>query len=220
MKGFDLNKVYLYELGDFYYVEQEIRVGLGAIKDLVKYQEETYKGKRKEFIKKREEELAVIEEEFKGQYDSQFFHEEDMGFLELQYIQRNAVCLVFFSFIEAKLLRLYRLTKDKIGEEIKEEPKKAIINKLNKYFVNELNIDNTKVEKHYTRIANQINIRNAIAHNQSELSDNNKFCRAEGLELKGNKVKIIESKYLDNLVDWGNEYFVELLEAIDKRIVS
>lgn len=220
MAKFDLNDVYLYQWGEFYYVEQEIRVGLYAIKDLVKYQEQTYKDKRKEFLERREEKLAVIQEEYKEQYDSQFFQEEDMGFEELKYIQRNAVCLVFFSFYESKLLKLFRLTKSKLREEIIEEPKNRIISTMNRYFVRELGIDNTNVEKFYTKIASQINVRNAIAHTQSELSNPKKFSRAEGLELFGSKVKITESKYLINLIDWGNKYFVELLEAIDKKIAS
>ncbi|CAM1341686.1 hypothetical protein [Tenacibaculum aestuarii] len=220
MGKFDLNNIYFYKCGDFYYVEQEIRIGLYAISDLVKYQEETYKEKRKEFLNRREEKLAVIEEEFKGQYDRQFFQEEDMGFNELKYIQRNAVCLVFFSFYESQLLKLFRLAKSQMGEEVKEEPQQGIIKALNRYFIKELKIDNENVEKFYTKIASQINVRNAIAHTQSQLSNPKKFCRVEGLELYGSKVNIVESKYLINLINWANRYFVELLEAIDKKIAS
>jgi|SRR5690606_3851851 len=213
----NLNDIYSYDWGSLYWFEYEVTIGFWALKDLIIYQEEIYVKKQNEFISKRDKVLPTVPDEYRDSYEQHFFEDADRTFGELKYIQRNSVCLSFFSYFEGKLLELVRMMEVEFNVPYK-RANMEILMSINRYIVNDCKIDATTFRDRFKSIVKQSPTRNAIAHNQSLFENVIRFKKEEGIILKGKKAIIEDVIYLNNLINWAEDYFEKLFVAIDKRL--
>ncbi|MCM4164030.1 MULTISPECIES: hypothetical protein [unclassified Arenibacter] len=214
---YNLNDIHLYEWGDLWWFEYEVQVGLWALQDLIKYQEEIYHLRKDEFIKSKEKRLAQIPVEYKDSYEQHSFEDGDRTFTELIKIQRNSVCLSIFSYLEGQLIKLLRMMAKVFKIDI-EPPTTGILSSIKGTMENTFEVNNESYQRYFGNIINQLGTRNAIAHENSHITDKKKFRKTEGLELRGLEIIISDIKYLEFLINQAEKLFENLLVAIDKRL--
>jgi len=213
----DLNDLHMFEWGDLWWFDYEIQICLRALNDLVINQEEIFSIKKASFNKNRKEKLSEIPHEFKDSFEQHFYADGDRIFAELIQIQRNSACLSYFSFLENKLIELLKMMNETFGMEI-EIPKNNILPTLKVIIEKDFGVDSKTFDKQYSRIINQVQIRNAIAHRGSYLEHKKYFPNAVGIELNGLKVVISDPIYLRFLIKEAEELFKELLIVTDKTL--
>jgi len=216
---FNLNDIHLYEWSDLYWFEYEISIELWALSNLIRNQEDVYVSKQKEFIAKRNEVLPNIPIEHRDSYEQHFFEDSDRTFFELKKIQRNSICLSFYSFLEGKILELIHMMAEEFDVPYRKSGHE-ILESLNRYIVHECRVNGASFKKSFNRISRQSYVRNAIAHNQSRIHKKRRFIREDGIIQKGNKIVIEDVVYLENLIIWTEEYFKQLLISVDKRLTE
>ncbi len=215
----NLNDMHSYEWSDLYWFDFEVAIGFWALSSLVNNQEEIYHNKKKEFIENKEIRLADIPDEFKGSYEQQFFEDGDRTFEQLIEIQRYSVCLSFFSYLEGKLVELLKMMINEFKIDL-EIPTTKVIPSIDRLIEIDFGVNNESYIKDFSRIKNQLVIRNSIAHNQSYLKNKNQFPKTDGLELKGLKVVISKTSYLETMISQAERSFKNLLIAVDKRLTK
>lgn len=207
-----------------YYFELEISTGIEALKKLNINQETSLNQTRQEFKAK----LEKLEEEF-GEDREYFNHlywqnlEPELDVIDsIKRLQTYSLFLSIFAFIEERLLFICEAIKEKYNDISRYSKNKGYIQKYLDYLSNTYKVDISTVYEYYDIINNLRPVRNIIAHNGGEISDNNMGKIKRGIGLKSTKIRNSNYLYLDPLfIEWflkivGN-FFEKLCIAIDTR---
>ncbi|WP_248722727.1 hypothetical protein [Seonamhaeicola sp. ML3] len=217
--GFNFNDFHSFNWCELWWFQYETSIGFWALSDLINNQEESYAIKKEKFINEKKARLANIPDEYQASYDQQFFEDGDRTFEQLIDIQRNSICLSLFSYLEGKLLKFLKMMIKEFGINV-DIPKSSVFLNINNIIEKEFGVTKERYVKDFSRLGNQLKVRNAIAHTQSYIEDERKFSKVEGVSLERGKVVITDVIYLKSLIKQAEGYFKELLISVDVRLTE
>lgn len=224
---FDFSYINSYYWEALYRTKYEVDIGVDAFNLLNENQETSLDDTKKKFANKveKDEDLKAINPEYRSSYFSQIYGIDLETINELRRSQSYALCLVVFSFFETRLKNVcveiasqFDLVKrlDNIGE-----PNE--IKKCWQFLTKIYGVNKAGLESHYTRIKQQQEARNLIAHSNGmgKIERMDKISPAPGLKLIKSDIEFLidfeGSKYISFLIDTLKTFLTELIKSIDDR---
>lgn len=186
----------------------------GALIKTFRDADEEYKSNKEKY-----KHLDEDEREMMVGYD---WHEQNLIISELERQQRYGLCTSLFSSHESLLKRVCDLIQQEFALKISLEDlaDRKDLARYRTYLVKVFEIDFSSAEPFYTRLDNQKNVRNKIAHDGGRMGKK-VINEAPGLSISfDNEVEIVADVYVKYLLENVEAFFHKLLIAIDKRYVE
>jgi hypothetical protein len=223
---FNFNNIPSYDWGDLHVVELQADLGYQALMEINIHQSSLIDQLTKEFEEKvkNDKNFEELEEQFHGSYYGSMYEWDEWLIYQISIRQAYATCLSIYSFLEGQLKSICELIQQEFDFKVKLND---LVNSedINRYwlFLSKVySIDLDPLDPYYTKIKQQKNIRNIIAHNEgyAKAEYRNKIINAPGLKIKelDNQLQIlITTDYNLFLLKESKNLLDNLLLIVDKR---
>ncbi|MGV3587447.1 MAG: hypothetical protein ACO1OF_10615 [Adhaeribacter sp.] len=228
--------LYYFEWSELFDFEEETKIGIETFKAICSNQENFVLLAQKEFEKSWKDDACLNSmepENYNGYYRS-VFKREEIFLKEIQRRQRYANIISIFSFFEGRLQSICNRIESKLNFIIKVDDlgDKADLMRYWKYLTKVLQIEKQNVERYFTPLNQQKEVRNIIVHQEGLVNSKQRNrVNFHGLRIEPFKEDYfqhpigyepkerieIDYIYIECLLENVSKFFKKVLIAIDIR---